>query len=473
MKQKGFCLGAVLMIALLFNSIGDAADWFVDGAAKGKSTGRTWADAWASFGSVKWGPNGVSPGDTLFISGGTSQRVYNEPLVVRTSGAKDKPIYIKVGQQSPHNGRVVIDLRTYKGPNTPGIVVNTPYVEISGRRSGSALQYLKVINSKSDGVYIYRDAHDFKISYIEATLNRGHGLFMNVPQHSSLGEINDCKFYNNGLDEMWLIASDNASVRGNYFGSLKVYNNVIYNWHLDAVKIRTDGVDFFGNTIRDRGAYKGDHPDGIQAWSSYLRIFENQMSNFIRSGSDVNVNSYIRYNPDRQVEHVYIYNNSFTERRPPQPKLLLRGIELSLGFAAVKSVKDVYVVDNSFVGTPFFGLYLGFGQLSSNDVSNVVVMNNTFEDVCFKANCSTVFVLDQGNGTIAYGSADSSANVILDHNNIIRRSDDYKDNIKFGPSFTSYNIFRKNTGTQASQQIGGSLPGGMSNLPSSSANIAK
>ena len=60
-----------MTIGLLYIGCGSgatAADWYVDNGANGANNGTSWTHAWESFSSTNWSV--VSPGDTLYISGG-------------------------------------------------------------------------------------------------------------------------------------------------------------------------------------------------------------------------------------------------------------------------------------------------------------------------------------------------------------------------------------------------------------------
>ncbi len=88
-----------------------AANWYVDNAATGTNSGTSWTDAWTGLAAIVW--TSVNPGDTVFISGGTTSKTYVESIIYTRSGTSGSPITIDIGVNSPfpsgHNGVVIID----------------------------------------------------------------------------------------------------------------------------------------------------------------------------------------------------------------------------------------------------------------------------------------------------------------------------------------------------------------------------
>ena len=92
-RSKGLCakdrwmvkairLEWVLLFCQFLTFSTQAANWYVDNVASGSTkNGKSWANAWTSFSSVVWGSSGVIAGDTLFISGGSTSKVYKDILV--------------------------------------------------------------------------------------------------------------------------------------------------------------------------------------------------------------------------------------------------------------------------------------------------------------------------------------------------------------------------------------------------------
>jgi hypothetical protein len=100
------------------------ANWYVDNAASGANDGTSWVAAWQSFADIQW--NLVDPGDTLYISGGSTSKTYTEFLVLdAVTGNSGNPITIKAGEDAGHNGTVHLN-----GGHAIEVLTGTEYVTI-------------------------------------------------------------------------------------------------------------------------------------------------------------------------------------------------------------------------------------------------------------------------------------------------------------------------------------------------------
>ncbi len=82
--------------------------WYVDNGASAGNDGTSWTDAWESLADITWGGGGVVAGDTLYISGGSTSKIYRETLTVGASGSNGSPIAITKGVDGSHDGTVSI-----------------------------------------------------------------------------------------------------------------------------------------------------------------------------------------------------------------------------------------------------------------------------------------------------------------------------------------------------------------------------
>src|SRR5580698_6710505 len=99
----------LLVVILGAGFSAQATSWYVDNSVSGGSnSGTSWANAWTSISAVSW--KSVKAGDTVYISGGSSSQVYSESLNSSSvSGTAANPITISAGQDTGHNGQVIID----------------------------------------------------------------------------------------------------------------------------------------------------------------------------------------------------------------------------------------------------------------------------------------------------------------------------------------------------------------------------
>ena len=97
---------AVLLGCFCLGSVSQAATWYVDNAAGGLRNGHSWANAWTNLNAAA---SQVAPGDTVYISGGTSLKYYRDPYWSPRGGTEGNPVTYKIGQDPGHNGIAVFD----------------------------------------------------------------------------------------------------------------------------------------------------------------------------------------------------------------------------------------------------------------------------------------------------------------------------------------------------------------------------
>jgi len=100
-------LGRLCVVALLSGSAALAADWYVDNTATGANSGKSWADAWNNPTNITW--PGVQPGDTVYVSGGTTNQIYKDWLIIPKDGTPGNYITVRIGQDAGHNGVAIFD----------------------------------------------------------------------------------------------------------------------------------------------------------------------------------------------------------------------------------------------------------------------------------------------------------------------------------------------------------------------------
>ena len=437
----------ILILGIYFNVT--ALNWYVDNTASGSHNGTSWTNAWQSFSQIVWAS--LSAGDSLLISGGTVSKTYGEELDFGKSGTVANPIVISVGQASPHNGILIID---GTGHNYGMDIRNDSNLVINGKIPGSEVPHIKIVNATYHGVNFYEVVKNIDLSYIEATLNNSHGLYYYVTYSTNLGSIHHCKFHDNAqgvaetAEECFISSSGQPD--GDRYGVFKFHHNEVYNTCSDFIKISVPGTDFYNNLLHTRLPYRFDHPDGIQVWTNYLRIYNNKFYDFERTDSDVSLNSYIRFNPQDAiaippsgaVKNILVYNNEFTETVFNITALnYFRGFDVAYEASGIVSIDSVVIINNTFVGIPFSSMIFNFGTLSSAVVSNVIIENNIIKNCAQPPNASSAFI-SIGDASLTYGSHGSGADIIIDYNIVYASSGSWGSSIGINGVTYTYPNFK-------------------------------
>lgn len=288
----------------------------------GTENGASWATAWGKLTDINW--SSVSNGDTIFISGGATTKTYEQSFRI-----EDSNITVRIGQETNHNGKVIIDGTNVDVANDFGIWwTNLSNVTVSGRVGGSTEPGIWVKNWKSSGSVFSGTGSNFLIEYIDYEDNceltnyqGGHVNFSiteNVNTYRGEFRYNKIHGEKSGHASL-LIGGYNGSVTD--VGNLLVHHNEIYSYGNDGVNLSSDGCEFYNNSIHSRGTYfEGAHPDHFQFWSGYTKIYNNTFTG-LKKIDDMAGNSFIRFNPgdtyNLNPTQVYIYNNIFYETGLP------------------------------------------------------------------------------------------------------------------------------------------------------------
>lgn len=138
------------------------SSYYVNLNASGSNNGTSWVDAWESFSDIDW--DCISPGDTLFISGGTDSLIYQEQLSVGASGTASNPIIISIGKYSSspngHSGRVIIDGSLTRSQSI--YIQNKNYVTVKGFECRHAKKGVYVEDNASNIVLDSLNIYDYE-----------------------------------------------------------------------------------------------------------------------------------------------------------------------------------------------------------------------------------------------------------------------------------------------------------------------
>ncbi len=388
---------------LIFHSFSYATNWYIDNQATGANDGTSWENAWQSFADINWSL--IQPGDTIYISGGTSGKTYNENLIIAASGTNGNPIFIKSGQDIGHTGRVII-----KGTVNFGAA---NWVVLNGNYNNN--QNIEITNPTAVGIYSTSPI-GIKIQYVEVhdcgDERDEHGIWFNgyngLPSDA---EIAYSYIHDNYQDGINVNRSKGAS-----YGEISIHHNIIERNGDDGIQIAA-GADIYNNIIRDRvdtGA--PSHADGIQGVGSYFRIYNNEIYDFSNSMIFIETTQ-------ESVGHWQIYNNVlYMDDMIPS---YTRGIQLkakgpNTGDTLELVIWDDILVANNTIAdfTDYLALYISKANtVITLSITNLTWVNNIIyncgysvavalgdygseEDLVFDNNI--VFAGDSGSAAISY-----------------------------------------------------------------------
>ena len=423
--------------------------WYVDNAASGANNGTSWSNAWQNFANINW--SSVQPGDTVYISGGSSSKSYFETLTISKAGTANSRVIIKTGQDAGHTGKVIIDGQ-FARSNNINFTSSAGYVSIDGSRNGQINMVIQ--HSQNDGIFD-KSANHIELAYLEIQNNgnngSGDGYDVDVSTAPGGNKIHHCSIHDNYQDQ--IRGYIQASAPG--FSYYDIYENDIYNIHDDGIEMNAGGLVIRDNRIHTRTSGDGDgHPDGIQIeGAEYLKIYNNEIYDLSTSDKgDFSSNALLFVDPvgnsgNRHAHDIYIYNNLLYETYAPFTDVLVRGISFKLE-SNMESAADIYIVNNTIVDVPFWGMSVTFNFKSN--VQNVFVENNILYNAAQIADKNLFFIGRSGGGGFSIGSHGEGKDVTFDYN-LINPGQAGNTNISFHGTKYSYAAFKTQFGVQQNE----------------------
>lgn len=361
---------AILFFLLLSAANAWSANWYVDNKVTTSGNGQSWAAAFKNFSNITW--SSIKPGDTLYISGGTTSQTYTGGLSIGSSGTAANRIYIRPGQDPGHTGTVILD--------GAGISIQyVSYVTIDGGVAGS--QHLKIQNvtnaSKDEGVAITNGGSGgvgIRISYVTITncnngINLTYGDLFEV-DHNNITIIGD-----HGIN---YLANPEHS-----WGANLIHDNIITSLDNPGVG-GADSIqpgnssDIYNNTfyaVKSTAALAGQHPDTLQLGGRYTRIFSNTFINVGDSNIDFDVMG------AGTIQDLYIYNNLFhitahIDDYPDFIRMYSTGKAINT-FANVKILNNTFIDDLGGANLIGFSFASGTGAGAGNEIKNNLAKGNS------------------------------------------------------------------------------------------------
>jgi len=311
------------------------ASWYVDPEATGANNGTSWANAWVGSAAVNW--TSVSPGDTVYLSGGTTEKVYLTNFTIGKYGTTGSPISFKLGRDAGHNGKVVFsnavigpfDSRpkwiNIDGSKSDSFTAPTNWLQVT--QGGTAITnnigiWMRDITSTngiarttSPIVWFLRrpDSCNFRWLEISGLTNIGTHQFHQLDGtmcYIDQGSEGSNAATNNVFEYMYI--HDNA---GQQFVMISGVQTNYDHYTFRYLWMPMNGEDHFevsgGLTIRDSvigPQYpNGVHNDMFQLTGNYTKIYNNWIGE--------SQNSWMRIQSLEASRHdIYFFNNLVTEK---------------------------------------------------------------------------------------------------------------------------------------------------------------
>ena len=395
-------VGPILSLVVLWSltaSSSWASAWYVDNTASSSAnTGDSWQSAWTNFDSVVWGSGGVSAGDTLYISGGTTAKIYTNTWAVGTGGTSNNPIRIALdATNSQHNGLVIFDY-DFAGDNADfrGITCSQDYVIFNGSVGGDChlvVSNLRNYRERNFGIGIFGDGTTGVVIDHVASTNCNNPIRL---QYSTGFRISNCNLAQVRGDAAIALPACTGSWDANVVCSNlleMLYNEAVppgkSSAYVGPDGVQCDsGVSIFRNVFVEKitSVYTSDqHPDMIQTTGNYLKIYGNEFINIGDSAIDYDCGS----NPN--PHDVWIYNNLFRIIEPID--LYPEYFRLYCSFNSLSSINNFKILNNTFVDNPDWPAVRIYGYRASPVAGGNEIKNNLFYN-CGNAAVEVIYIED-------------------------------------------------------------------------------
>ena len=276
-KLRSAALAVIVIAGSLVARRARAADWYVDAAASGAHDGKSWSTAWSNVSDV----GAVSPGDTIFISGGTASQTYSIAGGWNVKGGTDgMPIHYEVGQDAAHDGIVVFDaggtwnvLRPENHVEIDGDVGGARHMQFIHGNAATSSAMTTLMTEPNGGVVDQRfrylelnggvvvsGATGVEFDHVKWNATNWVNRALFCQGSSALGTFTDCWLHDS---EIWVVRDVGASYTGD--DGFAGYNALIEN-------------NVFGTVPIAANTYIGQaqqHQDLIQGSAGYLKIVGN------------------------------------------------------------------------------------------------------------------------------------------------------------------------------------------------------
>jgi hypothetical protein len=298
----------VLTITLTFwSASAHATNWYVDNAASGANSGTSWANAWTSPSSITG--SSVQPGDTVYISGGTTSKTYSISSMPTKNGTAGNIITLSTGQEPGHNGTVI-----WQVTGSNWLSGSKSYMHITGNVGGAQKMEIQGL-SGSD--YIWSGnasgSTNFHLSYVRIINTPGGFMFSaGAPADFEMDHIYVFKVY--GTTSTSDATFWGLSESGCTYDRYKVHHSEFYIPNSTTNSLGGDDMMIWGGNFSFYNNYfkkyfsgsspQGQHADGWQVKGNCIKVYNNVLED--------NVESWFYHDSAfnrLDISNVYIYNN--------------------------------------------------------------------------------------------------------------------------------------------------------------------
>ena len=250
-------------------SVGTGNNWYVRPTSQGANNGKDWNNAW-SVSSLNASWSSVSPGDTVWLAGGT----YTTKLTASKSGTNAARIYIKrvlatdsvpasaTGWEPSFDSHVSFVV-PYNGPNESQLLLSGDYITADGQIPSGIKFKLpanpagqKINAAMMDGSYCV-------VQYTEAAGPGSNANHYGTPRLLAIyGNYDTSRFnYGHGLTQPYTLAFNH--------GTIVEHDTIADNGSLDHATYHDDIMEFnqaTGSTIR-YCTWDGWSAEGVMMWN--------------------------------------------------------------------------------------------------------------------------------------------------------------------------------------------------------------